>query len=88
LAQVSFAQYFVPGWKGVAMEAVRAYFDGQAFVPVRPLRIMKNQKAIITILDDTSGTESPSMSTPLDDEFQSEQEMKDFILNVGEKFFL
>jgi hypothetical protein len=35
------------------MEAVNAYYDGHSFVPVTPIRIKKNQKAIVTILDET-----------------------------------
>jgi hypothetical protein len=34
------------------MEAVDAYFNGQAFVPTRPVRARTNQRAIVTILDD------------------------------------
>jgi len=34
------------------MEAVNAYYDGQAFVPTKPVRAKKNQRAIVTILDD------------------------------------
>ena len=33
------------------MEAVRAYYDGSVFVPVEPVNAIKNQNAIITILD-------------------------------------
>jgi hypothetical protein len=39
--------------KGVsAVQAVRAVYDGRAFVPVRPVSAKKNQAAIITILDE------------------------------------
>jgi hypothetical protein len=34
------------------MEAVKAYYDGRAFVPVSPVKATKNQAAIITILDE------------------------------------
>jgi hypothetical protein len=34
------------------MEAVNAYYDGQAFVPTKPVKAKKNQKAIVTILDE------------------------------------
>jgi hypothetical protein len=40
------------------MEAVQAYYDGRAFVPVYPVKIQKNRAAIITILD-----ESPTQPT-------------------------
>jgi uncharacterized membrane protein len=33
------------------MEAVKAYYDGTAFVPERPLTIPKNQTVFITIVD-------------------------------------
>lgn len=33
------------------MEAVQAYFDGKAFVPIAPVKAEINQQAIITILD-------------------------------------
>jgi hypothetical protein len=32
---------------------VRAYYNGQAFVPTKPIKAKKNQLAIITILDET-----------------------------------
>ncbi len=35
------------------MEAVNAYYNGYAFVPTKPVQIKKNQKAIVTILDET-----------------------------------
>jgi hypothetical protein len=41
------------------MEAVKAYFDGQVFVPVGSLTAKKNQKAIVTILDDTDDKKTP-----------------------------
>jgi len=34
------------------MEAVRAYYDGRAFVPTKPVKVKKNQEAIVTILDE------------------------------------
>lgn len=34
------------------MEAVNAYYNGQAFVPTKPVKARKNQRAIITILDE------------------------------------
>ena len=36
------------------MEAVRAYYDGYAFVPTRPVVARKNQPAIVTILNEAS----------------------------------
>jgi hypothetical protein len=41
------------------MEAVKAYYDGRVFVPVGSLTAKKNQKAIITILDDVEDTRIP-----------------------------
>jgi len=39
--------------KGIdLMEAVKAYYDGQVFVPLKPVRAKKNQEAIVTILED------------------------------------
>jgi len=37
---------------GVTMQAIKAYYDGKAFVPLSPIRIMTNQSAIVTILDE------------------------------------
>jgi hypothetical protein len=34
------------------MESVRAYYDGHAFIPIKPIRVKKNQSAIVTILDE------------------------------------
>jgi hypothetical protein len=34
------------------MKAVKAYYDGQAFIPLTPVTAVKNQAAIVTILDD------------------------------------
>jgi hypothetical protein len=39
------------------MEAIRAYFDGRAFVPTKPVSIRRNQPVLVTILgvsDDNS----------------------------------
>jgi hypothetical protein len=33
------------------MEAIRAYFDGRAFVPTKPVSVRKNQPVLVTILD-------------------------------------
>jgi hypothetical protein len=35
------------------MEAIRAYYDGNAFVPLTPVKARRNQQAIITILEET-----------------------------------
>ncbi|MDR1028224.1 MAG: hypothetical protein LBL63_02265 [Clostridiales Family XIII bacterium] len=40
------------------MEAVDAYYDGHTFVPTKPVRAKKNQKAIITILDEVRNDDS------------------------------
>ena len=34
------------------MQAVKAYYDGKVFVPLSPIKIMTNQSAIVTILDE------------------------------------
>lgn len=34
------------------MQAVRAYYDGNAFIPIMPVNARRNQTAIVTILDD------------------------------------
>ena len=35
------------------MEAVNAYYDGRVFVPTKPISARKNQRAIITIIDES-----------------------------------
>ena len=35
------------------MEAVKAYYDGHAFVPMFPVNVAKDSLAIVTILDNT-----------------------------------
>jgi hypothetical protein len=39
--------------RSIDMEAVNAYYDGHTFVPIQPIKVKKNQKAIVTILDET-----------------------------------
>jgi hypothetical protein len=34
------------------MQTVKAYFDGNAFIPVGHIQATKNQKAVVTLLDD------------------------------------
>jgi hypothetical protein len=41
------------------MEAVKAYYDGQFFIPVGSLTAKKHQKAIVTLLDDTDDKKTP-----------------------------
>jgi len=36
------------------MLAVKAYFDGAAFIPLEPINAKPNQSAIITILDEAA----------------------------------
>jgi uncharacterized membrane protein YcgQ (UPF0703/DUF1980 family) len=36
--------------------AVKAYYDGKAFIPISPIKVATNQSAIITILDDNSAS--------------------------------
>jgi hypothetical protein len=38
------------------MTAVKAYYDGKAFIPLSPIRAAKNQSAIVTVLDDSAET--------------------------------
>jgi hypothetical protein len=33
------------------MQAIKAYFDGHAFIPLRPTTIRKNQHVLMTIVD-------------------------------------
>ena len=35
----------------IIMEAIQAYYDGNVFVPVTPVKAKKNQPAIITIIN-------------------------------------
>jgi hypothetical protein len=49
------------------MTAVKAYYDGHVFVPVSPVRVVKNQAAIITILESSTEPHSGEGS-PLNDE--------------------
>ncbi|MFP3090609.1 hypothetical protein LQZ21_09820 [Treponema sp. TIM-1] len=35
------------------MTAVKAYYDGKAFVPISPVHAARNQAAIVTVLDET-----------------------------------
>jgi hypothetical protein len=37
------------------MIAVKAYYDGKAFIPISPVKAARNQAAIVTVLDDTIG---------------------------------
>jgi len=37
------------------MEAVRAYYDGRVFIPVKPVSAKKNQPVIVTILEEARG---------------------------------
>ena len=34
------------------MEAIKAYYNGSAFVPVAPVKVKLNQPALITIIED------------------------------------
>ena len=34
------------------MNAVKAYYNGSAFVPVSPVNVKLNQQAIVTVLDE------------------------------------
>ena len=35
------------------MQAVKAYYDGDKFVPIETIKVKRNQTAIITILDES-----------------------------------
>jgi hypothetical protein len=35
------------------MQTIEAYYDGRAFVPIKPVAIRTNERAIVTILDGT-----------------------------------
>jgi hypothetical protein len=37
------------------MTAVKACYDGKTFIPLSPVKAAKNQAAIATVLDDTTG---------------------------------
>ena len=39
--------------------AVKAIYDGNAFIPVEPVRVKRNQPAIVTILDDEIKNDKP-----------------------------
>ena len=34
------------------MDAINAYYNGHSFVPIKPVQAKKNQKAIVTIIDE------------------------------------
>ena len=46
------------------MKVVSAYYNGTAFVPTAPVKARKNQKAIVTILDEI--VQKKTKKTPLD----------------------
>jgi hypothetical protein len=35
------------------MNTIEAYYDGHSFVPLVPIQVKKNQKAVVTLLDET-----------------------------------
>ncbi len=39
------------------MQSVEAYYDGKAFIPVKPIRAQKNQKALITLFESSEQAE-------------------------------
>ena len=43
------------------MEAVRAYYDGNVFVPIEPVRAKRNQSAIITLINDDKSKDKPHL---------------------------
>jgi hypothetical protein len=38
-------------YTGGIMTAVKAYYDGKVFIPLSPVKAVKNQSAIVTVLD-------------------------------------
>jgi NADH:ubiquinone oxidoreductase subunit E len=40
------------------MEAIRAYYDGRTFVPTKPVKVKRNQQAIITLLNEAQDEKS------------------------------
>ena len=42
------------------MIAVKAYYDGNVFVPIEPVKANRNQSAIIAVLDDDKIIENKS----------------------------
>ena len=43
------------------MEAVKAYYDGNVFIPLEPIRAKRNQPAIITLLDNDKSSDKPHL---------------------------
>ena len=43
------------------MEAVRAYYDGNVFIPIEPVKAKRNQPALITIVDDNKPKNKPHL---------------------------
>jgi hypothetical protein len=43
------------------VNAVKAYYDGNVFVPIEPVRAKRNQPVIITIPDDEKKTDKPHL---------------------------
>ena len=37
-------------------ETIRAYYDGHAFIPIKPVSVSKNQPVVVTILDESAMT--------------------------------
>ena len=43
------------------MEAVKAYYDGNVFIPIEPVKAKMNQPAIIAILDEEKKADKPHL---------------------------
>ena len=43
------------------MNAIKAYYDGNVFIPIGPVKAKKNQPAIITMLDDGKKDDKPHL---------------------------
>ncbi|GHU26551.1 hypothetical protein AGMMS50256_04070 [Betaproteobacteria bacterium] len=59
------------------MEAVGAYYNGHAFVPTQPIKVQKNQKAIVTILDEVQS------QTPRERAIRAIEEMQGMFKGTG-----
>jgi hypothetical protein len=65
------------------MSEARAIYDGRVFIPLTPVKARKNQKVVITILDDTqkAPADKPYIryagALPLDDYDEITEILKD-----------
>jgi hypothetical protein len=65
------------------MSEARAIYDGRVFIPLTPVKVHKNQKVMITILDDAQKVPADKPYTryagalPLDDYHEITEILKD-----------